>query len=463
MRWVAPFAAPSHLAPARSCALPRCLVDDTRSRAGARAARARGRRRESVEARRHLAGCRSPRPRLARPNLGRALTASHSHRAWRDPTWVALSPLRILTAYGRYPVPSTFREAVAILGDVATSVCPECAGAALLAHAPRRSAHDVSSPHARAHVELRTRPPRHGSGAGGAKPGRTPGNTASSKYCRAHQALVIQRAIPGPRSWRTLRAVLPTTSTRHTPGRTSNSGRVRRVTGPAPVGRSPGALRATRHRPSIVVLTRRSSSSAPSPCARRSRLLSRRSGHCSEAGSSVFGFGGRCRSGVSSLTSSRNLRGSSSRSLATITLGGAPPMRVAIGRSLRSGRSRGCAKRSAGTESHGALAHLPRSRGGAPRAEHELGGGRRAQRDGWGHLKRTRQVLAGSWGTRCVRLPCSSTPSRSSRLASKDDRGPGSCRLPALPVPHSVLRSLVSLPSQHVDTAPGMGKPKADT
>jgi very-short-patch-repair endonuclease len=407
MRWVAPFAAPSHLAPARSCALPRCLVDDTRSRAGARAARARGRRRESVEARRHLAGCRSPRPRLARPNLGRALTASHSHRAWRDPTWVALSPLRILTAYGRYPVPSTFREAVAILGDVATSVCPECAGAALLAHAPRRSAHDVSSPHARAHVELRTRPPRHGSGAGGAKPGRTPANTASSKYCRAHQALVIQRAI-AMRS-----ALTPSERALWTLLRGGQLGVWFRRQ--VPLGRFVADF-VTQSAWLVVKVAGDYHARRRAADARRDRALAR------------LGY--------------RVLR---------------------LEAPLRSGRSRGCAKRSAGTESHGALAHLPRSRGGAPRAEHELGGGRRAQRDGWGHPKRTRQVLAGSWGTRCVRLPCSSTPSRSSRLASKDDRGPGSCRLPALPVPHSVLRSLVSLPWQHVDTAPGMGKPKADT
>ena len=45
--------------------------------------------------------------------------------------------------------------------------------------------------------------------------------------------------------------------------------------------------------------------------------------------------------------------------------------------------------------------------------------------------RRTRQGLAGSWGTPCVRLPCSTTPSRSPRLAWKDDRGAGSCCLPA--------------------------------
>jgi len=54
---------------------------------------------------------------------------------------------------------------------------------------------------------------------------------------------------------------------------------------------------------------------------------------------------------------------------------------------------------------------------------------------------RTRQGLAGSWGALCMRLPCSTTPPRSSRLASKDVRGAGSCRWPVAlpPVPHSVL------------------------
>jgi hypothetical protein len=40
---------------------------------------------------------------------------------------------------------------------------------------------------------------------------------------------------------------------------------------------------------------------------------------------------------------------------------------------------------------------------------------------------RTRQGLAGSWGALWVRLPSSSTPSPSSRLALKDDLEPGSC------------------------------------
>jgi hypothetical protein len=73
------------------------------------------------------------------------------------------------------------------------------------------------------------------------------------------------------------------------------------------------------------------------PCARRSRLLSRSSGHCSAAGSLAFGFGGRCRSGASWSTSLLRLRDSSSRSMAAITLGVAPPMRAAIGRFARLG------------------------------------------------------------------------------------------------------------------------------
>jgi hypothetical protein len=133
------------------------------------------------------------------------------------------------------------------------------------------------------------------------------------------------------------------------------------------------------------------------PCARRSRLLSRSSGHCSAAGSLAFGFGGRCRSGASWSTSLLRLRDSSPRSMVAITLGVAPPMRAAIGRSLgsataccgsqrrscsrdRSMRSRKCMRRSTGTESHWARAHLPHRRGGALRAEHRSGGGRRAAR-----------------------------------------------------------------------------------
>jgi hypothetical protein len=117
------------------------------------------------------------------------------------------------------------------------------------------------------------------------------------------------------------------------PQMTRGASRILRLVGEA--RRTPGSRKLTcLIHPSTQTLITLASSSAPSGCAPRPLLRSRLSGPCFAPASSASCFGGRWRSGGSSLTSRRCRLGSSSRSMAVITLGVVPPMRAAIGLSL---------------------------------------------------------------------------------------------------------------------------------
>jgi hypothetical protein len=335
--------------------------------------------------------------------------ASHSSCSGCDPHWGALSPLRTLTQYR---------------GAFLSHCCCE---------SRRRRRESVED--RRRLTEWRATRVAAGATHIGSRSHRF--GLSRSIVSRSFRAAVARvgaaatSASPecarGLRSCRTLRAapVLPTTSAHDTPGPAAtpdapSASRILRRW-----GRSPGALRARGvpcvHHPTIPSPTRRSSSSAPSPCVRRSRRPSRSSGSCCAAARLGVWFRRHVPLGrfaadfvaqsvrlvveVDGGYHARRLASDAHRDRAPLRLG-YRVLRLEARRSCSSDRSRplsACAPRSTGTEPRGARLTSPvraprRARTGARSARsatrtnwgevgalrdaHELGRGRRAPRRG---------------------------------------------------------------------------------